>query len=233
MPEDKEFLQTITFSSLKFENAEDALRQYQLLPESVKFGMARCYKAFEEEPWFDPEYDMDELIKQEFPDMVKTFVPGALVIAKNMQGDVVGFASGGQTTVDALVKEKYKKEPPENQLAIKKSIFEQTGLTDRDVFMYENELVLLSDKNLPKGEPSVRNRGLGTELSKKRQEIFGELGYGAILGRSLNPYLLQMKENLFSAENGFRMTKFIPSGDRYTNPVTGTKRTIYFAARIR
>jgi len=195
--------------------------------------MAQCYKAFEEEPWFDPPYDMDQLINQDFPSMVASFVPGGLVIAKNRLGEVVGFASGGQTTAQELVRKKYSNETQERQESIVASILQNTGLSEEDQFMYENELVLASDTTLLEGQSSVRNKGLGTELSRQRQNIFGRIGYGAILGRTLNPYLLKMKKKLFSEENGFTMTTFIPNGDGYTNPVTGTKRTIYFAMRTR
>ncbi len=233
MTENKEFLKTVSFTRLKFTDPADAMRQYSSLPDNVKEGMAKCYKAFEEEPWFDPPYNIPELVSQGFPEMVSSFVPGAVAIAQNEMGEVIGFASGGQTTVDKLVQKKYSGETSEDKSKIARAIMDKTGLSPEDMFMYENELVLLSDANLPAGGESVRNKGLGTELSRQRQTIFEDIGYGAILGRSLNPYLLQMKEKLFSEQNGFRMTKFIPDGDGYTNPVTGTKRTIYFAAKIR
>ena len=118
MSENKEFLQTLSFTRIQFADANDAIRTYEALPQKVKMGMAQCYKAFEEEPWFDPPYDMDQLMNQDFPSMVASFVPGGLVIAKNRLGEVVGFASGGQTTAQELVRKKYSNETQEQQESI-------------------------------------------------------------------------------------------------------------------
>lgn len=226
MTENPELLKTIEFMSIPFQTSREALRAYVTLDEKTKQGMVTCYREFEKPPWNDDPYDPDKLINFDFPKMLTSFTPGGLVIAKNMQGDVIGFAAGGQTTLMDLVISKYDKATADQQLLIADSIQRQTGLRDSDEFMYENELVVT-------GLDEYRNQGIGTRLSSDRQQIFEQFGYGAILGRSLNPYLLMMKDALFSNKNGFSLTKFIPDGDPYVNPITGTKRTIYFAAKIR
>jgi len=226
MTENKELLKTIEFKSFTFPAARDALRAYASLDERTKQGMVTCYREFEKPPWNDDPYDPDKLINFDFPKMLTTFTPGGLVVATNTQGDVVGFASGGQSSLMDLVTKKYDKATADQQLLIADSIQRQTGLRDSDTFMYENELVVT-------GLDEYRNQGIGTRLSSDRQQIFEQMGYGAILGRSLNPYLLMMKDTLFSNQSGFSLTKFIPDGDPYVNPVTGTKRTIYFATKTR
>lgn len=221
MTENQEFLKQLSYQSLSMSSPEDALRQYALLDEKTKRGMATCYKEFEKWPWFDDPYDPEQLVNVDFPSMVRSFTPGGLVIAKNTEGEVVGFASGGRTNVVDLVNKKY-----DGNTAVAQSIMNGAGLTETDEFMYENEMVVV-------GSDEYRNKGLGTKLSNDRLALFQQFGYGAVLGRSLNEYLLKMKKTIFSPENGFSLTTFIPNGDPYVNPQTGTKRTIYFATKMR
>lgn len=237
-----EIIKQTTVTLIDFQTPDEALKRYRGLPDTVKGQMAGVYqKAFGGAPWYEqcscpgcgtyekgstcsrcgttdlpPAYPTDELIGQEFPAMLASFSPGALVLAQNASREVVGFCAGGMTTPAELTVKKYR-----GNEGIGRSIREQTGLGPDDSFFYENEMCVL---------PELQGNGVGSALNKARLDWIREQNIGAVLGRTINPNLLKMKEKQFP-QRGFAMQTFTPDGDTYQ--VDGLQRQCYFAVRVK
>lgn len=237
-----ELFRQTTISLIDYRTPEDALIRYEGLPASVKEQMAKVYQeAFGGKPWYEkcscgncgtfeksstcsrcgaadlpPAYPTGELVSAEFPSMLSSFAPGALVLARNQKNEVIGFCAGGMTTIADLATKKYK-----GSARIADSIREQTGLMPTDRFFYENEMCVL---------PVLQGYGVGSALNKARLDWIQEQNIGVVLGRTINPNLLKMKARQFP-ERGFSMQVFVPEGDTYA--VDGLQRQCYYALRIR
>jgi hypothetical protein len=237
-----ELLRQTTISLIDYKTPVDALVRYEGLPLPIKEQMARVYQeAFGGKPWYEncscpscgtfeksttcsrcgapdlpPAYPTGELVNEEFPQMLSSFAPGTLVLARNQQSEVIGFCAGGMTTPTDLVVKKYK-----GNRQIAESIMEQTGLSLTDPLYYENEMCVL---------PALQGNGVGSALNQARLEWILAQDIGVVLGRTINPNLLKMKERQFP-EKGFSMRTFVPNGDSYQ--VDGLPRQCYFAVRTR
>lgn len=241
-PLKKELLQNTQFLFLTYENRYEALQKYAELGRSTKGEMARAYRnGFGGPPWkevcecsscgaFSPDtscrtdgcgatnlpeaYPIPRLMEKDFPDMLTSFVPGVVVIARNSVDGVIGFCAGGMTTVDTLIFKKWNS----NQ-RIGDSIRANTGIEAGQPFFYENEMVV---------DPKFQSKGIGSRLNEQRLRWITDRGIDVVVGRSINTNLLKMKQRQMPGR-GYAMKIFVPDGDNYQ--VDGAKRQCYVARR--
>ncbi len=226
-----------------YDDEEMADSTYASLPSQMKDQMAGVYQqAFAEKPWnekyrcvtcgamgsddvcrtpecanegFDEAYPKQELIDDYFPNrMMKKFLPGILINAYDGNGNVIGFMSGGFTTPDLLVQEKYG-----GNEEILRSIVEMCAISPDRLIFYNNEVCTL---------PAVQKRGIGGLLSSELLRGAVSKGADVICGRSINEPWLRVKERQLIAA-GFDFVRFTPRGDTFE--MDGLKRQFYLAKK--
>ncbi len=226
-----------------YRSADEALEIYSLLSDQTKAQMAQVYKqAFGGPPWFErfscnacnnfsptadccpsckgtslrEAYPTEELIKEEFPAMMSEFVPGVLITAKDLTGEIIGFTTGGIISLSQLVKKKYK-----GSEEILQSMMETCNISADEVAFYNNETCI---------RPGLQNKGVGTRLNLERLQAAVQIEAPNICGRTINlPWLNVIGKQTTGA--GYTFIPFTPTGDRYT--VDGVTRRFYWGARVK
>ncbi|MBI2008422.1 hypothetical protein HYS82_02070 [Candidatus Amesbacteria bacterium] len=208
---------------------------------SVQFQIAEAYRAaFGGEPWkerficqncsrylensFCPScqvpttqeaYPTGELINEYFPEMLTSYIPGMLGIAREFN-QVAGFTTGGFIGLDSLVNKKYRSENPQT---IINSISSALNVSPNDQVFYDNETCIF---------PDLQGQGLGKELSLARVREAIKMGAEIICGRTINIPWLGLKERQLTRA-GYSFSYLVPAGDSYQ--VDGTPRYFYLATK--
>ncbi len=228
-------------SNFTWQTWRQALAVYSSFSNQDKDDMADTYQeAFGNYPWYErykcpkcgdflkdafcpkckvvskkEAYPKSELISKDFPEMLTTYVPGMISLARQNL-EVVSFTTGGFARLDNLISKKYKQQNP---VKIKKSIADFFDVNLRTEAFYDNETCV---------KVNLQRSGIGTELSQTRIDQAIALGAVAICGRSINKKWLDVKEFQFLAA-GFSFARLVPNGDKYQ--VDGKPRYFYLAQK--
>ncbi len=228
------------FNCYSYETPEEALESYTSLSDEQRLGMAKVYQeAFGGYPWFESfrcnkcdeftktdgvcahcggdsfseAYPLDWLVSEYFPHMMTQYTPGVLVVLEEGT-DVIGFTTGGATTLGELIEDKYKGKPD-----ILDSIISQTGVSPESVVFYENETCVTS---------SLQQKGSGRKLNLARVSAAHEMGFPLVCGRTINQPWINLKQKQFT-QFGYDFLSFNPEGDTYE--VDGVRRQFFMATK--
>lgn len=230
------------FKKYTYNSADEAARVYKSLEPETKFNMAKVYQeAFGGYPWFEiwacvkcgdfakenstcpkcgstvfkAAYSTEELIEQDFPEMLISYVPGLLVLAKDESLGLLGFTTGGETKLGNLLDKKYHGNP-----VIKRSILDRTEISENATVFYENETCI---------KPQAQQGGLGSRLNLERVTFAAQRNEKFVCGRTVNRPWLGVKESQLS-RFGYETKSFVPNGDDYI--VDGLTRLFFIATKL-
>lgn len=229
-------LETFIYTSEK-----TAIQTWRGIPRPTKRAMAKVYQAaFGGEPWKEkwrcpncgsylPDnncgrcklktrfkaYTLKDLVKTDMLNMLVTFAPGMLALAR-VSDQIVGFTTGGLVNLETLINKKYTSENPK---LIFDSVATKFNLIASDQVFYDNETCVL---------PELQGQKIGKQLSLVRIEAATSLNANIICGRTINMPWLKLKEEQLT-QAGYTFAYQVPEGDTYQ--VDGTPRYFYIAKR--
>lgn len=229
-----------TISAYRYNSQEEANILFEQLADQIKMDMAFVYQeAFGGPPWFEkfacsscdaflpvdtcpacgnaslpPAYPIEQLIGNDFIQMFNSFTPGVLLLVQDTNEKVIGFSTGGITTLDDLITHKYK-----DDTSIANDIKTRYPQSNNEVIFYDNETCIL---------PDYQKYGIGRKLSEARILEALAMNATAICGRTINIPWLGLKEKQLQSV-GYNFNAFNPNGDTYE--VDGVKRMFYFAQK--